>query len=181
MRNAYVPGRDLNVMIEDVYGTSVSNILPGEPTGILRVFMSGILWREKLFVRRHEPLLRKAAAMTCKQYEDLKAEHPVLEKADEAFFGHSDILDMPFKNSMFSATVDGVSIALALELCKQDTGAYPDSLETLVPKYLPDMPENPYTGGPFTYKRVENDYVLSCIEKGREPYHNGKESVLHAP
>jgi len=119
--------------------------------------------------------------MTWKQYDGLKAEEPALDKAEDVLLRDWILPHMPLKNSLSLATGHGLSIALALELFKQDRGAYPESLDALVPGYLPALPENPYASGLFTYKRVENDYVLSCLRKGSHPNQNGKELVFHAP
>lgn len=70
-------------------------------------------------------------------------------------------------------------IAVGLEMYKHDNAAYPDSLDALVPGCLPAVPKNPFTGGAFVYKRVEADYVLSCVRKGR--YRQHEELIFHAP
>jgi hypothetical protein len=181
MRRAYPPGRHFDTVIRDIYGLSVSTSSAALGDNVAWAMISGLLLRQKVFLHRHEALLRQAAEMTYKEYEELKARQPVLEKAEDVLSWHMVVPSFPRDNSYFLATADGVSIALALELFKQDTETYPNSLDALVPEYLPALPENPYAGGPFTYWREENDYVLSCIQNGAYPYQDGKELVFHAP
>jgi hypothetical protein len=66
-------------------------------------------------------------------------------------------------NSRFFATVDGLRIAIALELYRRDHGHYPDSLSSLATDYLPELPKSPYDGEDFNYNRRGDDYQLSCV------------------
>lgn len=52
-----------------------------------------------------------------------------------------------------------VRIMLALEAFRDDHGAYPDSLEELVPDYLAEISTDPLTGQPFGYRRVSDDPI----------------------
>jgi hypothetical protein len=55
-------------------------------------------------------------------------------------------------------------VALAVNRCKRDTGAYPESASTLVPKYLETTTINPLTGKP-----VELEYMnAEAAKKKRE-------------
>jgi hypothetical protein len=51
-------------------------------------------------------------------------------------------------------------IVLALELYKAETGQYPASLDKLAPKYIADVPQDPYTLAPFGYKLSEGKYTV---------------------
>ncbi|HUW60137.1 MAG TPA: hypothetical protein VMZ06_03945 [Candidatus Bathyarchaeia archaeon] len=180
LRNAYSPGRDFDVLVHHLYGKSASAFLAGiDASEVGWVVISGMLWREKLFTARHQALLRQACFLATKQYERLKEEHPTLEKAEEVLEFYSIVPDLPTKNSVVLATVDGFSLALALELYKKEKSEYPELLDALVPTYLPALPENPFLGGPFNYKRVESDYILSCGYEYQERLK--KELVFHAP
>ena len=51
----------------------------------------------------------------------------------------------------------------ALRLYQVEHGAYPDSLEALVPECLPSVPQDPFGGKPLKYRREGNSYVLYSI------------------
>ncbi len=44
-------------------------------------------------------------------------------------------------------------ISLALELHRSNHARYPDTLDALVPEFLPELPPDPFTGEPFVYRR----------------------------
>jgi hypothetical protein len=54
----------------------------------------------------------------------------------------------------------GQETIAALELFRRANGKYPDTLGALVPAFLPDLPPDPFTGGPMVYRTVEGGYVL---------------------
>jgi len=55
-------------------------------------------------------------------------------------------------------------LACALERFRLGTGAYPDTLRELVPKFLAELPHEPTNGEPFRYRREEKEgYVLYSI------------------
>lgn len=58
------------------------------------------------------------------------------------------------------AQVRCAHVALAVELYRIDNGSFPESLETVVPKYLVKIPEDPYDGNLLQY-RLTPDYA--CI------------------
>jgi hypothetical protein len=49
---------------------------------------------------------------------------------------------------------------VALELHKAQSGDYPDSLAELVPKYLPRVPGDPFSGKPLGYGKDEKGWTL---------------------
>lgn len=53
------------------------------------------------------------------------------------------------------------ALACALERHRIANGAYPDSLDELVPKYLPGIPVDPMTGRPLEYVHGPNDFTLT--------------------
>ena len=66
------------------------------------------------------------------------------------------------------------AIACALELARRATGKYPDTLEALVPAYLPRLPVDPTTGSAFTYRlQPDGTYRLYSLGFNRED-DNGK-------
>ena len=62
------------------------------------------------------------------------------------------------------AKVAIVRTALALSLYRSDTGAYPDSLDALVPAYLPRLQIDPFDGKPIRYQRRESGYLLYSVD-----------------
>ena len=55
----------------------------------------------------------------------------------------------------------GGAIVGALSGHKRETGSLPDSLEKLVPKYLPALAKCP-NGQPYAYKPAGAEYTLTC-------------------
>lgn len=45
----------------------------------------------------------------------------------------------------------GLRLVLALELFRRDEGRYPERLSQLVPQYLAELPDDPFTGAEFVY------------------------------
>jgi len=64
--------------------------------------------------------------------------------------------------------LQGSSIRLGLMLYQCDHGRLPDSLEELVPTYLPSLPADPYSGGPFHY-RISPGERIRMLPFGEEP------------
>ncbi len=52
---------------------------------------------------------------------------------------------------------------VALRLYEQEHGAYPDTLERLVPDYLPAIPVDPFGGGLLKYRRQATSYVVYSL------------------
>jgi hypothetical protein len=68
--------------------------------------------------------------------------------------------------------VAGVRAMLALEKFRAATGEYPAALEELVPAYLPEVPVDPWSGGPLVYRRIEEtaggwEYMLYSVGNDR--------------
>lgn len=61
--------------------------------------------------------------------------------------------------SDFTAT----RVCIALEAFKADSGVYPPALDTLVPKYLPELPVDPFANAPFGYKTADAGYLLYSV------------------
>jgi len=56
--------------------------------------------------------------------------------------------------------VAATRLALAIECFERERGRYPESLEALVPGFLPSLPQDSITGTPFGYRRTDDAYVL---------------------
>ena len=68
----------------------------------------------------------------------------------------------------YTASADGALTAIALELYRDDQGEYPDTLESLVPRYLPELPIDRITGGPLNYTLKEGKPVLYSLGADRD-------------
>jgi hypothetical protein len=74
------------------------------------------------------------------------------------------------------ATYSALEAILALELYHRDRGGYPDTLEGLVPEYLPAIPNDAFTGLPLSYHKTNRDFWLSATG----PDNAGDRSIQHA-
>lgn len=62
-------------------------------------------------------------------------------------------------------------LILALQIFHREQGKFPTDLNTLVPDYLPTLPENPFApepGGTFLYKQ-ESDHVVLWMQGAYQP------------
>jgi hypothetical protein len=60
--------------------------------------------------------------------------------------------------------VGALRALVAVELHKAEEGAYPESLEALVPDYLNAVPMDPYKEAPFHYERTDEGFTLSASQ-----------------
>lgn len=73
------------------------------------------------------------------------------------------------------ARLDLARTALAIERYRLATGKPPEELNSLVPKYLAQLPIDPFDGQPIRYRRERSGYVLYSVgedardNSGREP------------
>ena len=169
-RRAWAPQRaTLDYTIRRVLESEPVVDLPFRPTRLQRVYYNVSaqleLSRQKFFVRRHEPLFQAAAQLTFHQYQQQKERFSVLDAPPRGrghlyLCLHDSTIDT---NSRFFATVDGLRIAIALELYRRGHGTYPGSLDSLAPDFLSEVPKSPYDGQDFNYNREGDDYRLSCV------------------
>jgi hypothetical protein len=59
--------------------------------------------------------------------------------------------------------IDTAHTAVAIERYRLREGRLPDRLESLVPDYLPAVPEDPYDGNPLRFRRVENGFIVYSV------------------
>lgn len=67
-----------------------------------------------------------------------------------------------------NGNTDGVLCGLVLELYRRDHGGYPGSLDTLVPRYLPEVPIDRITGGPLNYRLIDGRPVVYSFGSDRD-------------
>jgi hypothetical protein len=54
-------------------------------------------------------------------------------------------------------------LAIVLHIYRLENGQYPERLQDLVPKYLPKLPEDLFSGQPPIYRRTEKGFVLYSV------------------
>jgi hypothetical protein len=67
------------------------------------------------------------------------------------------------KEAQLEATLLAAQTGLACKLFKTRTGAYPASLEALVPGILKEVPVDPFTGKPFVYRREGDGFIVYSL------------------
>jgi len=58
------------------------------------------------------------------------------------------------------AEVRGTMLSAAVEFYRAENDTYPPSLGHLEPNYVPELPEDPFTGNSFVYTPTESGYLL---------------------
>lgn len=58
--------------------------------------------------------------------------------------------------------------ALAIEGFAAATGRFPETLEQLTPKFLPEVPEDPFTGMELKYRHAGKAYVVYSVGPDRQ-------------
>lgn len=79
------------------------------------------------------------------------------------------------RHDLHEATQSLTRIALALIAYHADTTTYPDTLETLTPKYLPSIPLDPYNNQPLHYKVTKEGFLLYSVGPNQKD-NGGKKS-----
>lgn len=75
-----------------------------------------------------------------------------------------EVYSMIFRTMVTSdAQILLARIGLSLSQYHNDHGAYPDSLQALVPEYLDALPLDPFSGSGFVYQREGDAYLLYSI------------------
>jgi hypothetical protein len=68
-----------------------------------------------------------------------------------------------------AVTSEGMTqVVFALAAYRADHGSYPADLAALVPKYLPAVPEDLFSGGPIRYKREDTGYIVYSVGINRK-------------
>jgi hypothetical protein len=61
------------------------------------------------------------------------------------------------------ARLDLSRLAFALAACRAESGSYPDTLDTVVPEHLAEMPLDPFVDRPFHYERSAEGFRLYSV------------------
>jgi hypothetical protein len=78
------------------------------------------------------------------------------------------------------------TLAVALELYKFDTGHYPDTLAALSPRYLPQLPTDPYSKKTFLYRHDDTNCAVysvgpNGIDDGGERHQEKDDIIVKSP
>jgi len=73
------------------------------------------------------------------------------------------------------ARLRGILLMAGIQFYRAENNQCPESLEILVPQYLPYLPKDPFSGNSFTYARLGEDYKLYSAgpdmdDDGGKPY-----------
>jgi hypothetical protein len=71
-------------------------------------------------------------------------------------------------------------IALAIEQFRNQRGELPDKLDALMPGFLAEIPEDPFTGLELTYRRLAKGYLIYSVGRDRMD-DGGKEAPAEKP
>ncbi len=106
---------------------------------------------------------KNSASVLGKSIGDILISHmlPAVRKLQQ----HSDRIEQVHRN---------LHLAFALAAYRRDHGSYPRNLEALAPNYLPQIPQDLFTGKPLVYRPSENGYLLySFGPNGRDDEGHG--------
>ncbi|HUA37643.1 MAG TPA: hypothetical protein VMA35_04500 [Candidatus Sulfopaludibacter sp.] len=72
--------------------------------------------------------------------------------------------NIPRRAAAAQTAVDEAAIACALERYRLAHGRFPDNLDMLVPKFIPALPNDVISGGPYKYRRTaDGQFVLYAV------------------
>ena len=61
-----------------------------------------------------------------------------------------------------------LQVALALEGYRRDHKTYPETLNLLVPQYLPAIPDDAFASQPLRYQRTEHGYLAYSVSRNQK-------------
>ncbi|HEY2084309.1 MAG TPA: hypothetical protein VGI88_16130 [Verrucomicrobiae bacterium] len=153
--------------------------IPASNTEPLLFRISGVYERDLLFyltIMRTNIVLASLpppgsfAIVTNKgPYTEMKRKHYALS---EMFYPESS--GAVFVEAKSLATSRLANTAIAIEQFRLAKGYLPENLATLTPKFLPEVPIDPFDGQPLRYRRLDKGYMVYSIGKDRRD-HGGRE------
>ena len=116
---------------------------------------------------------RPASARSTANTDDCKPDdHPLGSSQRLCNVSRSNYGWLPFMNTlpnrclMRQADVRATALSLAIRLYQLDhNGRYPATLDELAPKYLPAVPDDPFSGKPFRYEPAADPPFLLSVGK----------------
>ena len=91
-------------------------------------------------------------------------------------------LQPAFDATARSTALNGAAdVAIAVERYRREDGRPPEKLRQLVPKFLPQVPIDPFDGQPLRYVVREDEYIIYSIGRdGKDDGGHGDDSGLEA-
>jgi hypothetical protein len=83
-----------------------------------------------------------------------------------AFPYHTQFLQQPVERHL--GRRDGLLVGIVLELQRRQRGKYPDSLDVLVPQFLPKVPADRVTGDPVRFRIVDGRPLIYSVGADRD-------------
>lgn len=81
----------------------------------------------------------------------------------------------------YQAYLRAATIVAALRLYDLDRGQYPDGLVELIPKYVKELPLDPFGAAPFVYRRQEAGWVIQSVGPNAQDDGGGGDDILFGP
>jgi len=73
------------------------------------------------------------------------------------------------EEARYNAKLNTFKLALALKIYREKHGTYPDSLTSLAPDIIPEIPPDPFTGKDYIYRKEDKGFIVYSIgENGRD-------------
>lgn len=76
------------------------------------------------------------------------------------------------------ATLESCRLVLALRLYRDRHGEWPERLDALAPEWLPEIPEDPFTGESFAYQREGNGWLVQAVHPDARAPEPADEGIL---
>ena len=145
--------------MNDVEFALLAHTPESQHAAILR-FLTRIVEASKLPPEERRPALRVLEAEVPNQPFLVRMLLPAFGKMEPAFVRSS-------------AELRCAAVMLALERYRQATGKWPDSLESLVPRWIAKVPVDPFDGKPLRYRRFDQGVIIYSV--GMDEVDNGGE------
>lgn len=150
---------ELRLIETGVYTTAEE----GSSGGLAKNLQEAALRR---FARKQEAMLREAATMSYAELTAWRRRHHrarAIERRALPTRFTSFAADVVERKTLAETYLEGLRAVVALELYRQAHGAYPESLESLVPEYVDSVPVDGYAAEPFRYSRKDDSYQLYSV------------------
>jgi len=151
----------LALSVDDVEGTEV-------PIGRLGFLARPLIRRDEIFCLKASQQSAEASKLP---YYRVKNRLKKLEKETKKIPFYCVVTRMSFFNitsqhlfhARNEARIGLAQLALALKIFKAEKGKYPDRLAELVPHILPKLPQDPFTGKDFVYKKEAEGFLVYSL------------------
>jgi len=161
------PGR-LVQMMQGWSGTPTPSSASGTGYGLVLTMARPLLKRDEVFALN---TMRRMIDLAQVPYFKAKAELDKLEQGLEEAPSYHILTRMFFpaltrghlQQARIEARIGLAQLALGLKIYKAEKGNYPDTLAELVPEILPELPEDPFTGKDFVYKRQGEGFLVYSL------------------